>query len=163
MDKIVGILSHRIWRRFWLLWDFAFMIWDAVFGIRAIARRDWLEALLFGVLFVSMVIMFRFHWRIGSPKTEVIGHFLPLDPAKIEEFDFSEFHPLDHAWWACVGYPGGLRRHLQLWHDYLAPDPIGALMCLVGQHDWVEAWVWSDTNPDGRSTTTCRRCWKPEA
>lgn len=81
--------------------------------------------------------------------------------------DFSVFHPLDH--WAgspyCFGWHGGPVRHIELWWDYMRPEPIGALKCRLGRHEVVPYWqskggerirLGDDEEPSGYQ---CRRCW----
>lgn len=72
------------------------------------------------------------------------------------EFDFSDYHPLDH--WPgtrrCWAHPGGVRRHLWLaWvmgrRDQVARPFRRRLCCPFGWHRWN---VWYGTGfPDGRT------------
>ena len=87
------------------------------------------------------------------------------DGAGAMKFDFSQFHPLDHPFWRCVGYPGGIRHHLELawkykWSDELA-RPFALLMCRLGWHEYVQYWSkgatpWNNL-PLGEE---CKWCYK---
>ena len=58
---------------------------------------------------------------------------------EIIEFDFSEFHPLDHSVWLCVGYYGGVRKHIELAWAYIWSPSVGrALWCSWERHSWAE-------------------------
>lgn len=57
------------------------------------------------------------------------------------KLDFSEYHPLDHPLWACKGYPGGWRRHLDYSWDFIWKGRVRkATLCRAGLHRWM---VWT--------------------
>ena len=84
------------------------------------------------------------------------------------QFDYSEFHPLDHriASGVCFGWYGGPTHHARLWWQYgERPHPIGALLCRLGYHDMIPYWakqqiisldLLTDENATGQM---CKRCW----
>ena len=78
--------------------------------------------------------------------------------------DFSEFHPLDHWPWEqrCRDHFGGWRRHLELWHEYQAPDPIGWVLCKLGRHDpgpfWTRVGLGAIDDSDPPTGYMCHRC-----
>ncbi len=73
------------------------------------------------------------------------------------EFDFSDFHPLDHGILHCSGYPGGQRRHASLqWNYWLRPRLRSATFCRLGRHQFVTAW--RRTPDDYLQFRTCYDC-----
>lgn len=90
------------------------------------------------------------------------------------QFDFSEFHPLDHGIWdpVCWGWAGGIPRHVRLWWDYQFTWPWAEWKakrdCDSGRHHMVGYWTdgkaflnnwvdgkWVEPTPDGYH---CRDC-----
>lgn len=89
------------------------------------------------------------------------------------QFDYSEFHPLDHGIWdpVCWGWAGGIPRHIKLWwnyqHNWPWQDWQARRSCDKGLHHMVAYWngepikryVWGDQEwepePDGYQ---CRDC-----
>jgi hypothetical protein len=59
------------------------------------------------------------------------------------EFDFSQFHPLDH--WPgtrdCRSFYGGTRNHLKMtWSYRRKPELRSYTVCLIGLHRWRGVW-----------------------
>jgi hypothetical protein len=51
--------------------------------------------------------------------------------------DFSQFHPLDHPIWRCSGYPGGPRRHVELWWLFMGREWVNVKWKhATRRHEW---------------------------
>lgn len=86
----------------------------------------------------------------------------PPEVPVIKHLDFSQYHPLGHTLWACQGWPGGRRRHLEYrwdfqWRDWLR----GKTLCLLGKHAWVQWFRGRERNV--YAGTTCKACGKKGA
>lgn len=74
------------------------------------------------------------------------------------EFDYSEFHPLDHWPWQpyCWGWYGGVPRHISLWWDFQAEDQLfSATLCRIGRHRRAKFWGRDEDDIQYR----CRHCF----
>jgi len=81
---------------------------------------------------------------------------------KIEKLDFSKFHPLDHSVWLCMGYPGGIRRHIEYaWLFRWEPALARVLLCSIGLHRWCEGWKHREGEED-TPFTICDWCYKEQ-
>ncbi|HVT97836.1 MAG TPA: hypothetical protein VHE33_10030 [Acidobacteriaceae bacterium] len=89
-----------------------------------------------------------------------------MQPPEIKSLDFSEFHPLDHSVWACDGFPGGRKRHLQYRWDFQWRDRLRSwTLCKIGRHRPVESWGRSREDAEaGRPMRSlgwsCACCYK---
>lgn len=85
------------------------------------------------------------------------------------QFDFSEFHPLDHGIWdpVCWGWAGGIPRHINLWRLYQFQWPwqpyFAKRSCNKGLHNVFVYWTSLPEIRDGEVVTPaagfqCRDC-----
>ena len=100
----------------------------------------------------------------------------------MSQFDFSEFHPLDHHILEpyCWGWAGGIPRHIKLWWAYQVnfrwpwQTYLAKRSCDKGIHHAIPYWTslskatpkqWSDGFPMGPADgLQCRDCdWHREA
>jgi len=88
-------------------------------------------------------------------------------------FDFSEYHPLDHAIWdtVCWGWAGGVVRHIKLWWAYQFQWPWQPYQarrsCAKGIHHPIAFWKGVPKMVDGKldmaAGLICRDCsWRKE-
>jgi hypothetical protein len=82
----------------------------------------------------------------------------------MSEFDFSEFHPLDHSVWEpiCWGWAGGIPRHIGYWWRYQLEWPwqqhMAKRACDKGNHHVIAYWN-KLPNPGVRADGfICRDC-----
>jgi hypothetical protein len=75
------------------------------------------------------------------------------------KLDFSEFHPLDHSFLACRGYPGGPRRHFSYdWEFRVRPWLRARTLCRLGRHHEVKAWGRKAVGEPWFTWTACSCC-----
>lgn len=74
------------------------------------------------------------------------------------KLDFSEFHPMDHPWWRCKGYPGGLRRHINYsWHFVWRGRLHKRFLCPLGRHEFA-VWYRGNGKTMHMEGVSCRHC-----
>lgn len=81
--------------------------------------------------------------------------------------DLDDFHPLDHDLTECVGYPGGRRRHLAYWWDFIGRPGLHArTLCRLGIHKSATIKGVDQTTPRDQPPVWlvwdgCLHCHKP--